>query len=86
MDHLRQLNFPERTVNVQIDKERCIGSVQCGECLKNCPAAVFITYPKSRVKGEICNNWDIAVDDTFCWGCGICTQICPKDALTISEV
>jgi ferredoxin len=86
MEHLRELNIPERTVIVQIDKAKCIGSLACGECLKKCPASVFITYPKARVKGEVCNDWDIAADDTFCWGCGVCNKICPENAITISEL
>lgn len=86
MEHLRELNIPERTVSVLIYKENCKGSYECGKCLKSCPAAVFITYPKARVKGEVCNEWDIAIDDTFCWGCGVCIEVCPQNAITISEL
>lgn len=86
MDHLRELNIPERTVNINIDVAKCTGPIECGKCLRNCPAAVFFTYPESRIKGEICNNWKIAIDDTFCWGCGICTDVCPKNAIIINEI
>ena len=84
MERLRELAFPKRTVEIQIDKTKCDGPLECGKCLKNCPAAVFITFPKERVKGKICNEWDIVADDTFCWGCGICVKVCPKDALNIN--
>ena len=83
MEHLRELAVPERTVSIRIDKEKCIGPFDCGKCLKNCPAAVFVTYPKKRVKGKICNDWVIVTNDTLCWGCDVCIKVCPKDAITI---
>lgn len=86
MGRLRQLAVPERTVTVQIDKTRCAGPFDCGKCLRNCPATVFKTYPKKRVRGEVCNEWDIAADDTLCWGCNVCIKVCPKNAITISEL
>lgn len=71
---------------VQIDESKCIGPFECGKCLKSCPANVFITFPKERVKGEVCNDWSIVANETYCWGCGVCPDICPKDAITISEI
>jgi len=86
MKRLRELTIPERTVTVQIDKTKCVGPFECGECLKNCPPAVFITYPKERLRGEVCDDWDIVADDVFCWGCSLCIKVCPKNAITISEL
>lgn len=86
MERLRELTIPERTVTVQIDKEKCVGPFDCGECLKNCPAAVFITYPKARMRHEVCDEWDIVADDTFCWECRVCLRICPENAITIREL
>jgi ferredoxin len=86
MEHLRALILPERTMTVQVDEAKCIGPFECRECLKNCPASVFITYPKERVKGEECNNWGIAAHDVFCWGCGVCPEVCPQGAISISEL
>lgn len=86
MERLRELDIPERTVTVQIDKTKCIGPFDCGECLKKCPATVFITYPKKRVRGEICTDWDIVADDTSCWGCDTCINVCPENAITIIEL
>jgi ferredoxin len=86
MERLRTLNLPERTVTVEIDESKCVGIFECGKCVKSCPASVFITYPKERVKGEICNDWSIVADDTSCWGCDVCMEVCPKDAITINEI
>lgn len=86
MEHLRTLNLPYRTVSVEIDSEKCLGPFECGKCLKSCPASVFITFPNERVRGEICEEWSIVADDTSCWGCDVCLDVCPKEAITISEV
>ncbi|MFX0139974.1 MAG: 4Fe-4S dicluster domain-containing protein [Candidatus Hodarchaeota archaeon] len=86
MSHLRELRLPERTVNIEIDSIKCVGPFDCGECLKKCPATVFITYPKRRSKGKICEEWLIVTDDVFCWGCGACIKVCPNNAITISEI
>jgi len=46
---------------------------QCGSCLKiGCPAIVK--------KGEV-----ILVDKSMCFGCGICRQVCPFDAIEAIE-
>ena len=83
MRRLRELAVPERTVEVRIDKGKCDGPIKCGKCLKNCPAAVFITFPKAREKGKVCEDWEIVADDTFCWGCEVCIKVCPKNAITL---
>jgi len=83
MRRLRGLTVPERTVQIQINKEKCEGPLRCGRCLKSCPAAVFITFPKARERGRICEDWEIAVDDTLCWGCGVCLKVCPPKAITL---
>jgi ferredoxin len=70
-------------MRVQIDKEKCEGPLKCGKCLKSCPATVFITFPKAREKGKICEYWDIVADDALCWGCGRCAKVCPRSAITL---
>jgi len=52
MHRLRMLTIPERTMRVQIDKEKCEGPMKCEKCLKSCPAAVFITFPKARERAR----------------------------------
>jgi indolepyruvate ferredoxin oxidoreductase alpha subunit len=54
---------------VEIDKEKCI---ECGICLNiGCPALS---------KAE---DGSILVNETLCTGCGLCVQLCPKQAMTI---
>jgi len=86
MEHLRTLKLPERTMMVQVDKLKCTGPFECNECLKKCPAMVFCTFPKQRMKGEISNDWDVVAHDTLCWSCGLCPEVCPQGAITISEL
>ena len=83
---MRMLTIPERTMRVQIDKEKCEGSLKCGKCLKSCPAAVFITFPKARERGKICEDWDITADDALCWGCYRCVEVCPRKAISLSAL
>lgn len=86
MKRLIGLTIPDRSVRVQLDKSKCVGPFECGECLEKCPAAAFVTFPKSRERGNVCDHWEIAVDSIFCWGCGVCIDICPKNAITIKAL
>ncbi len=50
----------------QIDKEKC---KKCGECLNfGCPAI-------HKEKGEY------YINESWCWGCSVCAQICPYNAI-----
>jgi indolepyruvate ferredoxin oxidoreductase alpha subunit len=42
----------------------------CGECVKvfGCPA-ISLTAERAEI------------DPTLCWGCGVCEQVCPFDAI-----
>src|SRR5512140_3145083 len=51
---------------------RCIGKVECGFCLKECPEAALFTVD-SDVKVQI--NWDL------CTNCAKCVPVCPPNAL-----
>ena len=52
----------------QMDKEKCIG---CKMCTKTaCPALRFDTDAKKA-----------RIYEPSCVGCGICAQVCPKDAI-----
>ena len=52
--------------------DRCIGKVECGFCLKECPESAIFTLD-SDLKVSI--NWDL------CTNCGKCIPVCPSNSL-----
>lgn len=60
------LKYVKHPGPISCDKDKCIG---CKSCMKiGCPA-ISIADGKA------------VVDSTLCTGCGVCSQLCPKDAL-----
>jgi indolepyruvate ferredoxin oxidoreductase alpha subunit len=58
------------TVNVYIDEKKC---EKCGLCLKfGCPAIEF-------------RDGRYSINEITCTGCGVCVDICKKDAIKIKE-
>ena len=53
-----------------VDKDKCIG---CERCVKSCADNGFGAM--SVIEGKACN------DPNICDGCGLCSQICPMDAI-----
>ncbi|MEM2974246.1 MAG: indolepyruvate ferredoxin oxidoreductase subunit alpha [Candidatus Micrarchaeia archaeon] len=57
----------------QIDKEKC---KKCGICIQyGCPAIHLDIKDKSK------KSTRYYIDENFCWGCGVCSQICPFQAI-----
>jgi len=60
-----------RKVDIFIDQEKC---EKCGLCLKfGCPAIEF-------------KDGDYAINEVLCSGCGVCVDICKKDAIISEEI
>ncbi len=60
------LKYVKAKPPIAADREKCVG---CKSCMKlGCPA-IGIKDKKA------------AIDETLCVGCGVCTQLCPFDAL-----
>ena len=60
------LKYVKHNGPISCDSEKCIG---CKSCMRvGCPAI-------SIVSGKA------VIDSTLCTGCGVCSQLCPKDAL-----
>ena len=58
----------------EIDRAKCD---YCGECSKFCEYnALFVVRPKAGIKG------DVHSFPQLCHGCGGCTIVCPRDAIT----
>jgi pyruvate ferredoxin oxidoreductase delta subunit len=62
-----------RTQRPILDKKKCI---KCALCWLNCPD-VAIKPPDKE-------GYYVA-DLDYCKGCGICAEICPVDAITMTE-
>ena len=65
-------NFPKKELVTELgfefNAEKCS---RCERCVRACPyAARVLEYPEMRV------------DPALCRGCGICADLCPRDALT----
>ena len=61
-----------RTSKPTTDPAKCI---KCAICWMHCPDAAIY----AREDGVYVQNYD------YCKGCGICAQVCPKDAIAITE-
>jgi len=60
-----------REVDIFIDQEKC---EKCGLCLKfGCPAIEF-------------KDGDYTINEILCSGCGVCVDICKKDAIISEEI
>ncbi len=74
-----QLTRPDAPASIASD--RCTG---CKKCITEigCPGIGFdadARGPKSRERGQA------FVDASLCNGCGLCTQVCPFDAITMTS-
>jgi formate hydrogenlyase subunit 6/NADH:ubiquinone oxidoreductase subunit I len=73
---------------IQIDwsDERCITPRECLKCFEACPEGIFMMYPRDRREaGKVAGDWAIKPSFFYlCTGCGICEEVCPKNALKVS--
>jgi ferredoxin len=73
-------------MKIEWDNSKCRAVLDCHKCLNACPQGVFATYPlDGRGPGKEPGNWVILpAFGSLCTGCGICVDICPQKAITVS--
>ncbi|MBQ7058505.1 MAG: indolepyruvate ferredoxin oxidoreductase subunit alpha [Firmicutes bacterium] len=65
------LKYVKHKPALKVDTDKCIG---CKSCMRiGCPAISMKAGADGKLKA--------CVDPTLCVGCGVCQQLCPKDAL-----
>ena len=65
--------------HIQFDAEACVA---CGLCLNlGCPA--LVAAPAEEADEDSKPRRRPLVQPTLCNGCGVCVQVCPRDALKL---
>ena len=59
-------------ITAKVDTDHC---VKCLTCVRSCP---FQVPTFNTEKGEV------EIDDALCRGCGVCTAVCPREAINLS--
>ncbi|MFX0206571.1 MAG: 4Fe-4S dicluster domain-containing protein [Candidatus Hodarchaeota archaeon] len=80
----------KKKFSIKINLKKCLDSSDCRLCLFNCPAGVFMQYPRppSKNRGMTPESKpvarrSIAVWPELCTGCLKCMNICPKEAIMV---
>ncbi|OGO37128.1 MAG: hypothetical protein A2W35_07325 [Chloroflexi bacterium RBG_16_57_11] len=58
---------------------------QCGSCVKRCHFSAFY-HDGSIVKLKGKDTKTVSFDPKKCWGCGLCTNTCPTEALRMKHI
>ena len=65
-------------IGVAIIKNKCLGILECGQCIKTCPVSIFDEGEKVPV--IVHDNED------ECTLCDLCLTSCPTDAVEITKL
>ena len=69
--------WPKSHYIVQYNQENCN---HCGACVKRCHFDAFY-YDGSTIEVDGKTKKTVVVDLDMCWGCGLCANTCPHDAI-----
>jgi ferredoxin len=71
---------------IEIDQEKCLSPLKCGDCLRACPAVVLMSIPKFNEKFRECSYDDFTVsvhNRPACTVCMKCVDVCPVDCIKV---
>jgi NAD-dependent dihydropyrimidine dehydrogenase PreA subunit len=57
----------------------------CGACVKRCHFEAFY-HDGSMLELDGKNKKSVGFDDEKCWGCGLCANTCPENAIVMTEL
>jgi len=84
-------NLPLKFPKIAINYEKCTIPFWCKKCLQLCPQYVFQVYCKKQVKFKESDprepgNYELlAVRRDKCIMCNKCIDVCPEDAIAITN-
>ena len=65
-------------IDVSIDRNKCIGITECGQCIRVCPVNIF--EDEAQWPDTIVENLD------ECTLCNLCLNTCKPGAIVISKL
>lgn len=77
--HLVEKNAGWRNDRPVIDRQKCVG---CLQCYLYCPDGTIFKVPAAEGSK---NPFTVAVDYDFCKGCGMCVRACKFDAIRMEQ-
>jgi formate hydrogenlyase subunit 6/NADH:ubiquinone oxidoreductase subunit I len=72
---------------ITVDNATCLGPLDCGLCLRECPMTLFIAGPTKVWKFRETDRKDYEVYARYydqCVTCYKCVEVCPVDAITVA--
>ncbi len=79
----------KKAPRIEVDHTRCTVPMYCKLCLQACPQACFqvhnATFERLReTNREEPGAYQLSAPNRYsCTRCGVCTEVCPVDAITI---
>jgi len=72
-------------MNIEIDCRACDSPLECLQCVRQCPEAVFGAYPRGRrERGVPPSKWTVLpMFLSRCMACMNCVHLCPARAISV---